>query len=81
VQKPGGVAGQFTAHQAHLVALRTQQAGAAGGAPERLFSMAGNVITKKRSRLTCDNIKELVYLHEVCPQVQEWEAVKKMRSE
>jgi len=27
---PGGVAGQFAAHQALLVALRTQQAGAAG---------------------------------------------------
>ena len=33
--------------------------------PERLFSTAGNVITKKRSRLTCDNMEELVYLHEV----------------
>jgi len=31
VQTPGGVAGQFAAHQALLVALRTQQAGAAGG--------------------------------------------------
>ena len=28
---PGGVAGQFAAHQALLVALRTQQAGASGG--------------------------------------------------
>jgi len=27
VQSPGGVAGQFAAHQALLVALRTQQAG------------------------------------------------------
>jgi len=31
VQTPGGVAGQFAAHQALLLALRTQQAGAAGG--------------------------------------------------
>ena len=31
VQTPGGVAGQFAAHQALLVALRTQQAGASGG--------------------------------------------------
>ena len=31
VQTPGGVAGQFAAHQALLVALRTQQADAAGG--------------------------------------------------
>jgi len=31
VQSPGGVAEQFAAHQALLVALRTQQVGAAGG--------------------------------------------------
>ena len=31
VQTPGGVARQFAAHQALLVALRTQQAGATGG--------------------------------------------------
>jgi len=31
VQTPGGVAGQFAAHQALLVALRTQQVDAAGG--------------------------------------------------
>jgi len=48
---------------------------------ERLFSTVGNVMTKKRLRLTCDNMEELVYLHEGCPQVREWEAVKKMRSE
>jgi len=48
---------------------------------ERLFSTAGNVMTKKRSRLTCDNIDELFYLHEVWPQVRDWEAVKKMRLE
>ena len=34
-------------------------------AHERLFSTAGNVMTKKRSRLTCDNMEELVYLHDV----------------
>jgi len=49
-------------------------------APERLFGTVGNVMTKKLLRLTCDNMEELVYL-EVCPQVREWEAVKKMRSE
>jgi len=38
-------------------------------------------MTKTRLRLTCDIMEELVYLHEVCPQVREWEAVKKMRSE
>ena len=50
-------------------------------APGRLFSTAGNVMTKKHSSLTCDNMKELVYLHEVWPQVRDWEAVKKMRLE
>ena len=48
-------------------------------APERLFSTVGNVMTKKRSRLTCDNTEELVYLHEVLPQVWEWESIQKMR--
>jgi len=33
---------------------------AASTAHERLFSTAGNVMTKKRSRLTCDNMEELV---------------------
>jgi len=49
--------------------------------PERLFSTVGNVMTKKHSSLTCDDMKELVYLHEVWPQVRDWEAVKKMRLE
>ena len=35
---------------------------ATSAAPERLFSMTGNVMTKKRSRLTCDNMEDLVYL-------------------
>jgi len=48
-------------------------------APDRLFSTAGNVMTKKRSRLTYDNMEELVYLHKVWPQAWEWEAVKKDR--
>jgi len=50
-------------------------------APERLFSTAGNVMTKKHSSLTCDDIKELVYFHEVWSQVRDWEAVKKIRLE
>ena len=45
---------------------------------ERLFSTAGDVMTKKCSRLTYDNVGELVYLHEVWPQVREWEAIKKV---
>jgi len=61
-------------------ATRVLDIPATSGVPECLFSMAGNVMTKKRSRLTCDNMEESVYPHEVCPQVREWEAVKKMRS-
>ena len=48
---------------------------------ERLLSTASDVTTKKRSRLTCDNVEELVYLHEVLLQVREWETVKKMHLE
>jgi len=62
-----------------MLARRVLAIPATSAAPERLFSTAGNVMTKKRSRLTCDNMEELVYLHEVLPQVREWEAVKKMR--
>jgi len=64
-----------------VLAWRVLAIPATSAAPERLFSTAGNVMTKKSPRLTCDNMEELVYLHEVWPQVREWEAVKKMRSE
>jgi hypothetical protein len=64
-----------------VLARRVLDILATSTAPERLFSMAGNVMTKKRSRLTCENMEELVYLHEVWPQVQEWEAVNKIRLE
>ena len=64
-----------------VLARRVLAIPATSSAPERLFSTAGNVMTKKRSRLTCHNTEELVYLHEVWPQVREWETVKKMRSE
>jgi hypothetical protein len=49
--------------------------------PERLFSTAGNQMTKKRCRLTCDNLnlETLVYLHEVWPKTREWEARKNLR--
>jgi len=64
-----------------VLARRVLAIPATSAAPERLFSTAGNMMTKKRSRLACDNMEELVYLHEVLPQVREWEAVKKMRLE
>jgi len=46
-----------------------------------LVFCAGNMMTKKRSRLKCDNMEELVYLHQVLAQVREWEVVMKMRLE
>jgi len=52
---------------------------ATSAVPERIFSATGNVMTKKRTRLTCDHLKELMYLHEVWPKVREWTAIKKAR--
>jgi len=49
VQTPGGVAGQFAAHQALLVALRTQQAGAAGGGDGGGGSGGGNSVNEASS--------------------------------
>ena len=40
---------------------------ATSAGPERLFSTAGNVMTQKHSRLTCDNMQDLVCLHKVWP--------------
>jgi len=54
-----------------LLGRRVLAIPATSAAPERLFSTAGDVMTKKLSRLTCDNMEELVYLHEVLPQVRE----------
>jgi len=52
---------------------------ATSAAPERMFSSGGNIITKKRDRLSCDHLEELMYLYEVCPKVREWTAIKKTR--
>ena len=51
----------------------------ASAAPGRMFSSAGNIMTKKRARLSCDHLEELMYLHEVWPKVREWTAIKKAR--
>jgi len=64
-----------------VLARRVFAIPASSAAPERLFSTVGNEMTEKRPRLTCDKMEELVYLHEVWPQLQEWRAVKKMRLE
>ena len=52
---------------------------ATSSAPERMFSPPGNIMTKKRARLSCDHLEELMYLHEVWPKVREWTAIKKAR--
>jgi len=49
VQTPGGVAGQFAAHQALLVALRTQQAGAAVGAAAAAGGGGGSSVNEASS--------------------------------
>jgi len=51
----------------------------ASAAPERMFSSADNFMTKKRARLSCDHLEELMYLHVVWPKVMEWTAIKKAR--
>jgi len=48
-------------------------------APERMFSSTGNIMTKKRARLSCDHLEELMYLHEVWSKVGEWTVIKKVR--
>ena len=52
---------------------------ATSAAPERMFSAAGNIMTKKGASLTCDHLAELMYLHEVWAKVREWTAMKKAR--
>jgi len=52
---------------------------ATSAVPERMFSSVGNIMTKKRDRLSCDHLEELMYLHEVWPKVREWTAIKKAR--
>ena len=52
---------------------------ATSAAPERMFSAAGNIMTKKPARLSCDHLEELMYLHEVWLKVREWTAIKKVR--
>jgi len=47
--------------------------------PERMFSATGNIMIKKRARLSCDHLEELMYLHEVWLKVREWTVIKKAR--
>jgi len=52
---------------------------ATSAVPEHMFSWAGNIMTKKRVRLSCDHLEELMYLHKVWPKVREWTDIKKVR--
>jgi len=52
---------------------------ATSAAPKRIFSPAGNIMTQKRARSSCDQLEELMYLHEVWLKVREWTAIKKAR--
>ena len=53
---------------------------ATSASPERLFSTAANEMTKKRTRLTCDNLETIVYLHDMWPKTRELEARKKFKA-
>jgi len=65
-----------------VMARRVLAIPATSAAHERLFSTAGNVMTKKRSRLTGETWTSRVSPSpRGCLQVLEWEAVKKMRFE
>lgn len=37
---------------------------ASSAASERLFAVAGNTVTEKRSRLTADHASDILFLHE-----------------
>jgi len=50
---------------------------ATSAVPDRMFSAAGNIMTKKRARLTYNHLEKLMYLHEVWLKVREWTAIKK----
>jgi len=61
-----------------LLARRVLAIPATSASPEHLFPTSGNTMTKKRCSLSCDNLEECVYLHEVWPQVRKWATDKKV---
>jgi len=65
----------------YLLARKVLAVPATSVAPERMFSSAGNIMTKKKVNLNCNHLEELMYLHGVWPKVREWKAIKKARSE
>ena len=65
----------------YLLARKVLAVPATSVAPERMFSSAGNIMTKKKVNLNCNHLEELMYLHGVWPKVREWKAIKKARLE
>jgi len=66
-------------HQIALLWRKVLAVPATFAAPKRMFSAAGNIMTKKRARLNCNHLEELMYLHEVWLKVREWTVIKKAR--
>jgi len=62
-----------------LLGMKVLAVPATSTVPERMFSSTGNIMTKKRARLSCDHLEELMYLYEVWPKVREWTVIKKAR--
>jgi hypothetical protein len=86
LEKRGGRGGAHRCEGALLcpflarLARRVLEVSATSASPDRLFSAAGNEMTKKRTRLTCENLETVVYLHEMWPQTREWEARKHFKA-
>ena len=53
-----------------LLARKVLAVPATSAAQERMFSSAGNFMTKKRANLRCGHLEELMYLYEVWPKVR-----------
>ena len=75
VQTPGGVAGQFAAHQALLVALCTQQAGAGGGGAIAAAAGGGSSVNEASSFATAvdqghKRLAEMRQEHQVHPNME-----------
>jgi len=66
-------------HQIALLWMKVLAVPATFAAPKCMFSAAGNIMTKKRARLTRNHVEELMYIHEVWLKVREWTAIKKAR--
>ncbi len=56
------------------IALRVLAIPATSAPSERVFSTAGITIAKERSRLDPNNAGELIFLHDVLPAIQKYEA-------